>query len=185
MVLSARFLTRIDAIRQVCTRQHTATLLLRDCGAPEPTSFSEDFEGVIDRSADERTIVQHVRQLARGGRAIRLSSVCCPARDTGGLGIRLRQRLTPSEMAIIAYVVQGYKNREIANRMGTKELLIKNALRRIFDKTGVYGRLELALFLLHHRVLIAAPEASYAMARPAALFAPGHNWDAGGSPSVH
>jgi hypothetical protein len=37
--------------------------------------------------------------------------------------------------------------------------VIKNYLRSIYDKTGVSDRLELALFILHHRVLAAAAAA--------------------------
>ena len=56
-------------------------------------------------------------------------------------------------------MVQGYKNREIALRMGSTEQEVKNSLRKIFDKTGVFDRLELALFVLHHRTLMACPMA--------------------------
>jgi DNA-binding NarL/FixJ family response regulator len=49
--------------------------------------------------------------------------------------------------------VRGYKNREIAAHLCTTEQLVKNALRGIFDKIGVSDRLEVALFVLHHRML--------------------------------
>jgi DNA-binding NarL/FixJ family response regulator len=52
--------------------------------------------------------------------------------------------------------VQGYKNKDIATELGTSEQVIKNYLRSIFDKTGVSDRLELALFTLHHRILLDA-----------------------------
>jgi DNA-binding NarL/FixJ family response regulator len=38
----------------------------------------------------------------------------------------------------------------------TKEQVIKNYLRSIYDKTGVSDRLELALFTIHHKVLAEA-----------------------------
>jgi DNA-binding NarL/FixJ family response regulator len=56
-------------------------------------------------------------------------------------------------MRIVALIVQGCKNREIATRLKTTEQVIKNYLRSIYDKTGVGDRLELALFTIHHRVL--------------------------------
>jgi DNA-binding CsgD family transcriptional regulator len=59
-------------------------------------------------------------------------------------------------MRIVALIVQGCKNREIATRLKTTEQVIKNYLRSIYDKTGVSDRLELALFTLHHRVLAQA-----------------------------
>jgi DNA-binding NarL/FixJ family response regulator len=72
------------------------------------------------------------------------------------VGTRVRDRLTPKEMRIVALIVQGCKNREIAMRLKTTEQVIKNYLRSIYDKTGVGDRLELALFTIHHRVLAAA-----------------------------
>jgi DNA-binding NarL/FixJ family response regulator len=72
------------------------------------------------------------------------------------VGTRVRDRLTPKEMRIVALIVQGCKNREIAMRLKTTEQVIKNYLRSIYDKTGVSDRLELALFTIHHRVLAQA-----------------------------
>ncbi len=53
----------------------------------------------------------------------------------------MRDRLTPKEMRIVALIVQGCKNREIALRLKTTEQVIKNYLRSIYDKTGVSDRL--------------------------------------------
>ena len=69
------------------------------------------------------------------------------------VGTRVRDRLTPKEMQIVALIVQGCKNKHIATQLNTKEQVIKNYLRSIYDKTGVSDRLELALFTIHHRVL--------------------------------
>ena len=67
-------------------------------------------------------------------------------------------------MRIVALIVQGCKNREIALRLKTTEQVIKNYLRSIYDKTGVGDRLELALFTIHHRVLAqAAAEVGHKM----------------------
>ena len=37
------------------------------------------------------------------------------------MGARVRDRLTPKEMKIVALIVQGCKNREIGLRLGTTE----------------------------------------------------------------
>jgi len=68
----------------------------------------------------------------------------------------VRNRLSERELRIIAAIVQGYKNREIAAQLYTTEQVVKNALRNIFDKIGVSDRLELALFVVHHRILAQA-----------------------------
>jgi len=61
--------------------------------------------------------------------------------------------LTQKEMMIVACVAQGMKNKEIAVRVNTTEQVVKNYLRKVYDKLGVSDRLELALYCLHHRLL--------------------------------
>jgi DNA-binding CsgD family transcriptional regulator len=54
--------------------------------------------------------------------------------------------LTKREHQVIALVAEGLKNREVALELGTTEPVIKNYLRRIYDKLGVWSRVELALW---------------------------------------
>ena len=49
-------------------------------------------------------------------------------------------------------VTQGMKNKEIATRVGTTEQVVKNYLRKVYDKLGVADRLELALYCLNNRI---------------------------------
>jgi two-component system, NarL family, nitrate/nitrite response regulator NarL len=58
--------------------------------------------------------------------------------------------LTKREMQILALVVAGRTNREIAKRISISEQTVKHHVTNIFDKVGVYNRLELALFAIHH-----------------------------------
>jgi len=81
------------------------------------------------------------------------------------VGARVRDRLTPKELKIVALIVQGFKNKEIANLLGTTEQVVKNYLRNVYDKIGVSDRLELALFTIHHRILAEAAAASAATMR--------------------
>src|SRR6478752_7237103 len=78
------------------------------------------------------------------------------------VGARVRDRLTAKELKIVALIVQGYKNKEIATQLGTTEQVIKNYLRNVYDKIGVSDRLELALFTIHHRILAEAAATSVA-----------------------
>jgi DNA-binding NarL/FixJ family response regulator len=156
LVLSSAFLERIDAIRHTCDARQTAILLLEDHGETAVPQFSPDVQGFIPRSADEATVIRSIRHLARGGRVLRLVRGQQSEAALDPVGIRVKQRLTPNELRIIAYVVQGFRNREIANRMAMSESGVKNYLRKIFDKTGVFDRLELALYVMHHHALINA-----------------------------
>jgi len=50
------------------------------------------------------------------------------------------------EHFIIQRVAEGCKNREIADSLGTTEHVVKNYLRVIYDKLGLWNRVELALW---------------------------------------
>ncbi len=50
------------------------------------------------------------------------------------------------EQRVIELVAQGFKNREVADAIGTTEHVIKNYLRVIYDKLGLWNRVELALW---------------------------------------
>jgi DNA-binding NarL/FixJ family response regulator len=60
--------------------------------------------------------------------------------------------LTRREKSIIACLVQGWRNREIAHHLHITEQTVKNYLRAIYDKVGVSDRLELALYAIHQRL---------------------------------
>ncbi len=61
-----------------------------------------------------------------------------------------RERLTAKEIQIAILVWEGLTNREIGKIQGTTEQVIKNHLRSIFDKIGVWSRLELAMYVAGH-----------------------------------
>jgi DNA-binding NarL/FixJ family response regulator len=67
-----------------------------------------------------------------------------------------RYGLTPRELEVVARVMRGDTNRGIAARCGISEDTVKHHLSNIFDKLGVYSRLELALFAVHHQLLASA-----------------------------
>jgi DNA-binding NarL/FixJ family response regulator len=58
---------------------------------------------------------------------------------------RAHSPLSPREGEIASLVAQGFKNREMAEKMFISEQTVKNHLHNIFDKLHVSDRLELAL----------------------------------------
>jgi DNA-binding NarL/FixJ family response regulator len=50
------------------------------------------------------------------------------------------------ENRVIELVAQGLKNRDVAHAIGTTEHVVKNYLRVIYDKLGLWNRVELALW---------------------------------------
>jgi len=58
--------------------------------------------------------------------------------------------LKPKESQISILVWEGLTNREIGKIVGSSEQVIKNHLRSVFDKLGVWNRLELAMYVASH-----------------------------------
>src|SRR5207253_10567082 len=56
-----------------------------------------------------------------------------------------RPSLTPREREVLALVVAGCTNKEIAQKFSVSEETIKHHLTRMFDKVGASNRLELAM----------------------------------------
>jgi two-component system, NarL family, nitrate/nitrite response regulator NarL len=69
-------------------------------------------------------------------------------------GTRKRSyNLTPRELDIISAIVDGYTNKDIADKFKIAEQTVKHHLGNIFDKLGVSNRLELALFAVNHHLV--------------------------------
>ena len=84
---------------------------------------------------DDRPAVSSPRRVSQIVPSVNL------ARDHYPLSLRERQ--------VAGLVSQGFRNKEIAQRMFISEQTVKNHLHNIFDKLGVSDRLELALFAIH------------------------------------
>jgi DNA-binding NarL/FixJ family response regulator len=119
--------------------------------------FRRGAHGVVSREIDPEIFVDCLRKVAAGQTWLDAQStqwVLDAFRTPGpkGPGARAKAQLTPKEALIVTCVTQGMKNREIAVRVGTTEQVVKNYLRKVYDKLGVADRLELALFCLNNRV---------------------------------
>jgi len=133
----------------------TRTILIAENGAEIAENLAAAVDGVLFRNVPGTDLIECIRRVAAGQRCVQRSNVTSIlAQDS--VGARVRDRLTPKEIQIVALIVQGCKNKQIAIQLNTKEQVIKNYLRSIYDKTGVSDRLELALFTIHHRVLAEA-----------------------------
>ena len=58
--------------------------------------------------------------------------------------------LTRREAQIIGALVDGQTNKDIANSFGISEYTVKHHLTSVYDKLGVYNRVELVLFAMNH-----------------------------------
>ena len=155
LLVAANFPKDLNAIIESAHKLKTRVLVVTD-NEDDPRKYVGTAEGVIFRNVTGTELVLAVRRIAQGETYLPESPLTKMASENDLVGARVRDRLTPKELRIVALIVQGYKNKEIAQQLGTTEQVIKNYLRNVYDKIGVSDRLELALFTIHHKILAEA-----------------------------
>jgi len=120
--------------------------------------FRRGAHAIVSREIEPEMLVECLRKVAQGepwldSRAIGWVMQAYRTQGVRPTGSRAKVSLTPKESLIVSCVTQGMKNKEIALRVGTTEQVVKNYLRKVYDKLGVADRLELALYCLNHRVV--------------------------------
>jgi DNA-binding NarL/FixJ family response regulator len=128
--------------------------------------------GIVSREVEPELLVDCLRKVSEGhpwldSRGIQWVLEAFRTQGVRPVSTRPKVQLTPKESLIVSCVTQGMKNKEIALRVGTTEQVVKNYLRKVYDKLGVADRLELALFCLHNRILDGNTKAAAASAAPA------------------
>jgi len=88
---------------------------------------------------DSRTTAAVIRQFADG------------TSESGRAGDK-KVMLSAREKEIVSLVAQGFKNKEMAEKLYISEQTVKNHLHNIFEKLGVTDRLELALYAIHNNL---------------------------------
>lgn len=99
-----------------------------------------------------RTVKQHFRTLfLRAGitsgsrRTQLLVLLATPERAQGG-----KVNLAPREFQVLRLTVSGLNNKQTGERLGISESTVKNYVRVLLDKCGVWTRQELAMWWLSH-----------------------------------
>ena len=129
-----------EAVRQGCCgiipKQTSTELLLKSIRKVHSGEFW----------LDRKTTAEVIRRLSKKGAA---------GNSNSGARLGLREQgavLSQREREIVVLVAQGFKNKELAERMFISEQTVKNHLHNIFDKLGVSDRLELALYAIHNNL---------------------------------
>jgi len=115
--------------------------------------FRHGVHAIVSREIDPHMFVECLRTIAKGDPWLEPHAVkwVLNAYRTQGAPVHVappKVQLTAKESLIISCVSQGMKNREIAVRVGTTQQVVKNYLRKLYDKLDVADRLELALYWL-------------------------------------
>jgi len=166
-----------EAVSDLLRQNHGLRLVVV---IPEPQEemtlelFRRGAHGVVSREVEPELLVDCLRAVAKGqcwldSRGIQWVLEAYRTQAIRPGNARTKVQLTPKESLIVSCVTQGMKNKEIAQRVGTTEQVVKNYLRKVYDKLGVADRLELALYCLNNRVVDGAPKAN---AQPASAEIP-------------
>ena len=120
--------------------------------------FRRGAHGILSREVEPELLIECLRKVVGGepwleNQAIHWVMEAYRGHSLRPSGARPKVQLTPKETLIVSCVTQGMKNKEIAIRVGTTEQVVKNYLRKVYDKLGVADRLELALYCLSHHVV--------------------------------
>lgn len=137
-----RVLTGIHDPRRLRRSDPPAVLFLSGFGYPSLIRAALDggASGYLDKSADLPEIVDAVRTLAAGGTAY--SAVALhSSRDA-------RRRPSEREIQVLALIVEGATNGEVAAALGLSEKTVESHLRRLFDRYGLLSRTELAVLAI-------------------------------------
>jgi DNA-binding NarL/FixJ family response regulator len=148
------------ALRELHTRAPAIRcILLLD--KPDPVAVVEAFRrgvrGVFQRSSSLQ-LLRRCIQVVHEGQVWISSADLSHLLETFSTAIPLtfsnangQELLSKREREIVALVMQGLGNREIARQAHLSEHTVKNYLMRIFDKLGVASRAELIIYALNRR----------------------------------
>ncbi len=158
---AALTLNPVDAVADLLRQNPKLRVVVVTPGADEELTlelFRRGAHGIVSREVEPELLVDCLRKVMAGetwldGQGVRWVMEAYRNQNTRSTGARPKVQLTPKETLIVSCVTQGMKNKEIALRVGTTEQVVKNYLRKVYDKLGVADRLELALYCLNHHVV--------------------------------
>jgi len=151
-IVDGKFPTRIIVLTNEDSKEDFTEAIKQGCCGvvPKQTSTELLLKSIRKVHAgefwlDRLTTAEVIRRLARKGAQGNAASSRLGVRDQS-------TALSQREREIVILVAQGFKNKEMAERMFISEQTVKNHLHNIFDKLGVVDRLELALYAVHHNL---------------------------------
>jgi DNA-binding NarL/FixJ family response regulator len=151
----------VDSVAELIRQNAKLRIVVVTPGAEEELTldlFRRGAHGIVSREVEPALMVECLRKVVAGetwldSQGIRWVMQAYRSQGSRPTGSRPKVQLTPKETLIVSCVTQGMKNKEIALRVGTTEQVVKNYLRKVYDKLGVADRLELALYCLNHHVV--------------------------------
>jgi two-component system nitrate/nitrite response regulator NarL len=133
------------------------TVALRDDEIP--IALKLGARGFVLKDSGSVTLFESIKAVMAGQYWINAQSVASSQQVLKRIGVSKainkpnRFGLSPREIQILKDVVSGRSNKDIAKHLSISEHTVKHHITAIFDKLGVYNRLELALFAHHHGII--------------------------------
>jgi len=114
--------------------------------------------GVVPKQSASRMLFKSIRTVMAGEFWVSRDMVSdlvetLRGPSNSGLAGAKTMGLTRRELEVIAAVVEGQVNKDIAQTFHISEYTVKHHLTRIFDKLGVSNRVELAMFAVNHELV--------------------------------
>ncbi len=159
LIFSVALQGDLKAVSELAKKSKTRLIVVAESGEVPTQYLTAGIQGVIYRNVSSKQLLECVRKVVGGSSWVQNTETADVTSENDMVGARVRDQLTKKELKIVSFIVQGYKNKEIATQLSTTEQVIKNYLRNVYDKIGVSDRLELALFTIHHRILAQAAAA--------------------------
>jgi DNA-binding NarL/FixJ family response regulator len=148
-------LSALQALQQMNKKARVIVLTASEDKNEFVQAMKLGCSGIVLKQTSPELIVKSIRKVFAGEiwldshtTAAVMRQFAAPGEVIGGKG-RERSPLSAREREIVSLVAQGYKNKEMAEKMFISEQTVKNHLHNIFDKLGVSDRLELALYAIH------------------------------------
>lgn len=123
-------------------------------------AFRLGVRGVVMKESSMNALPAGIRSVTDGKYWVAGEACSNPAKGLRQLGARSKPgtrretfSLTRRELDIISAIAAGHSNTEISERFSISQNTVKHHVTNIFDKIGVYNRLELALFAIHHNLI--------------------------------
>jgi DNA-binding NarL/FixJ family response regulator len=145
----------LQALSQASTGTRVILLTASDDQREFIQAMKLGCSGVVQKHASPEIILKSIRKVHAGevwldpattAAVMRQFSTLQGPENQASKNERHVFPLSPREREIVSLVAQGYKNKEMAQKLFISEQTIKNHVHSVFDKLGIADRLELALY---------------------------------------
>lgn len=150
IIVSTRLVSDPEGLVRAAMNVNSRVLLIADDLECLALYRSSGAIGVLTRGSREEDFIECVRRI---GNEIQFATPFDFYRNQDPRGYQIALTLNKRERRVLAYVLEGMGNRQIAENLGTTVQVIKNTRGQLYIKTGMEDRLDLALFALRHPAL--------------------------------